>query len=57
MQMEMCPRQGKGDEFHQLHALDLYRAKKEQLMISGGFFSGIFLLIELCLGRNRIRVE
>lgn len=56
MQMEMCPRQGKGDGFHQLHALDLYRGEKEQLMISG-FFNGGFLLTELCLGRNRIRVE
>lgn len=56
MQMEMCPRQGKGDGFHQLHALDLYGAEKEQLMISG-CFNGGFLLIELYLGRNGIRVE
>lgn len=54
MQMEMCP--GKGDGFHQLHALDFYRTEKEQLMISG-CFNGGFLLIELHLGRNRIRVE
>lgn len=48
MQMEMCPRQGKGDGFHQLHALDLYRAEKQQLMISIYFnFFPIFLFFRI----------